>query len=109
MDRPLDGQDAQSPQSLVDTRPATDLAFLELLRGKEHVLHHLATLDLEQRSLCNSSVDGVRSLGDIRKRIERSILCEVLHHCFYLANVSGRIPISWKPRRGRVLWRQRSA
>ncbi len=37
----------RSPAAIMQTRPDTDIAFLELLKGKEHVLHRLATRDLQ--------------------------------------------------------------
>ena len=73
----------QAPGTIITTRPETDLAFLKLLRGKEHVLHQLAVKDLEQRpKLGADTAAAVANLGDIRQRILRSILCEILERCF---------------------------
>jgi hypothetical protein len=83
-----------SPSAIVLTRPETDLNFLRFLAGKEHILHRLATVDLEQRpSLAQDVVIAVNNLGDISKRIQRSILCEILERCMYLAHYSGKHPM----------------
>jgi len=42
---------SRSPSAICDSRPETDLNFLKLLEGEEHLLHRMATKDLEQRSL----------------------------------------------------------
>ena len=81
----------QAPGTIITTRPETDLAFLQLLRGKEQVLHRLAVKDLEHRpKLGAETVAVVASLGDIRQRILRSILCEILERCFFIAHWSGK-------------------
>ena len=80
-----------APGSIITTRPETDLQFLKLLRGKEHVLHQLASKDLEQRTkLGAETVAAVASLGDITQRIRRTIICEILERCFFLAHWSGK-------------------
>ena len=38
----------KSPSAIIVTRPDSDLRFLKLLEGKEHLLHRLAVKDLEQ-------------------------------------------------------------
>jgi hypothetical protein len=83
-----------NPSAIVVTRPETDLNFLRFLAGKEHILHTLAKKDLEQRaSLGQDVVMAVENLGDIEKRIQRSILCEILERCMYLAHWSGKHPM----------------
>ena len=83
-----------SPSAIVLTRPETDLNFLRFLAGKEHILHKLAKRDLEQRTtLGQDIVNAVANLGDIRKRIRRSILCEILERCMFLAHWSGKHPM----------------
>jgi hypothetical protein len=80
-----------SPSAIVDTRPETDLSFLRFLSGKEHILHKLAKRDLEQRTtLGQDVVIAIENLGDISKRIRRSILSEVLERCMFLAHWSGK-------------------
>ena len=80
-----------SPSAIVLTRPETDLNFLRFLAGKEHILHQLAKRDLEQRtSLGQDVVTAVENLGDIGNRIRRSILCEILERCMFLAHWSGK-------------------
>ena len=74
-----------APSSIVTTRPETDLQFLKFLRGKEHLLHRLAVKDLEQRTkLGPETMAAVVNLGDLRQRIRRAVLCELLERCFFL-------------------------
>jgi hypothetical protein len=40
----------KSPSAIIVTRPDSDLRFLKLLEGKEHLLHKLEVRDLEHRS-----------------------------------------------------------
>ena len=82
-----------SPSAIIQNRPETDLKFLKFLRGKEHILHQLATKDLEQRS--NLGVDtqqAVMHLGNISERIFRELLCELIERCMFLAYWSGAHP-----------------
>ena len=79
-----------SPGSILCNRPETDLNFLRFLRGKEHLLHRLALKDLEQRpKLGAEAVAAVANLGDIKQRIKRAILTEILERCMFLAKWSG--------------------
>jgi hypothetical protein len=80
----------RAPCAIVGTRPETDLKFLKLLRGKEHVLHELASKDLEQRSLSAESRLAVLNLGDINLRICRAILGEILERCMFLHYWNGK-------------------
>ena len=73
-----------APSGIVTTRPETDLKFLKFLSGKEHVLHRLAVKDLEQRQLGPETISAVQKLGDIKARIRRAILGELLERCFFL-------------------------
>ena len=57
------------PSALVDNRPETDLNFLKLLEGKEHLLHTMATKDLEQRALGAETGAAILILGDIKAKI----------------------------------------
>ena len=76
----------KSPGTIICNRPETDLEFLTFLSGKEHLLHRLALVDLEQRpKLGAEAVAAVACLGDIRQRFLRLILKEVLFRCFFLA------------------------
>ena len=80
-----------SPSAIVLTRPETDLNFLRFLSGKEHILHRLATRDLEQRPTLGPDIaSAVANLGSLNKRICRSILCEILERCMFLAHWSGK-------------------
>ena len=74
-----------SPAAIATTRPDTDLRFLKFLFGKEASLHRLATKDLEQRtSLGAETTRAILNLGDIKMRIQRAILAEILHRCMFL-------------------------
>ena len=68
----------KSPSAIVESRPQTDLKFLMLLQGHEHLLHRLTSNDLEERSLGADSRAAIENLGDIRKRILRRVLQEIL-------------------------------
>ena len=81
----------QNPSTIISSRPETDLNFLKLLSGKEHVLHRLAVKDLEQRtSLGAETVRAVANLGDIRERIRRALLGEILERCMFLLYWNGK-------------------
>ena len=82
----------RSPASLIDARPETDLRFLELLEGQEHLLHQLATQDCDQRALGAEARAAVQSLGVINDRIRRRILQEILHRCMFLYYWTGARP-----------------
>ena len=74
-----------NPRAIILTRPESDLNFLRFLRGKEQTLHRLASRDLEQRaSLGSDTTRAIESLGDVRLRVCRTILCEIIHRCFHL-------------------------
>ena len=75
---------AMTNWAIISTRPETDLNFLTLLKGKEHLLHPLMMKDLEQRALCAETRAVVLNLGDINLRIRRSILAEILGRCMFL-------------------------
>ena len=81
-----------SPSAIVETRPETDLNFLKLLEGKEHLLHMMATKDLEQRTLSADTRAAILSLADISARICRRILQEILERCQFLYYWSGKNP-----------------
>ena len=73
------------PSAIVQSRPETDLNFLKLLQGKEHLLHRLATRDLEQRTtLGTETVAVVGNLGDVSAQIKIVILCEILMRSMFL-------------------------
>ena len=74
----------RSPSAIIVSKPDTDLNFLKFLEGKEHHLHRLAVKDLEQRALNNETQAAVLNLGDIRSRIGRRVLQEVLEKCLFL-------------------------
>jgi hypothetical protein len=80
----------QAPQAIVDTRPESDLRFLRLLKGKEHILHQLAARDLTQRPLKTESKAAVENLGNIEMRIRRTILAEILERCMFLHYWNGK-------------------
>ena len=79
-----------SPKSIVDNRPETDINFLKFLEGKENLLHRLATRDLEQRALSADTRASILNLGDIKQRIRRRILQELLERCLFLYYWSGK-------------------
>ena len=81
----------KSPSAIISTRPETDLNFLKLLKGKEHLLHQLMMKDLEQRALCAETRAAILNLGDINLRIRRSILAEILGRCMFLLYWNGNI------------------
>ena len=77
--RPCKDLFQNAPASIVSTRPETGMRFLQFLRGKEHLLHRLAVRDLEQRTeLGTEAQRAVTNLGDIKQRIFREILCEII-------------------------------
>jgi len=80
----------KNPSAIISTRPETDMAFLKLLKGKEHVLHQLATQDLTQRNLEVATQTAVMNLGDITQRIKRVVLCELIGRCMFLLYWSGK-------------------
>ena len=81
----------KSPEAIAETRPDTDLKFLQFLKGKEHVLYDLARRDVAQReALKQRTKDAVANLGDVAARIGRAILCEVLHRSFWLLRWNGK-------------------
>ena len=82
----------RAPCAIIDGRPETDLQFLRLLSGKEHILHKLATKDLEQRTLSDDTRAAIMSLAGIQGRIHRRVLQEVLERCQYLYYWSGKHP-----------------
>ena len=82
----------KSPSAIVDNRPETDLNFLKLLEGKEHLLHAMATKDLEQRALSADTREAIMHLADIKGRIHRRILQEILERCQLLYYWSGKHP-----------------
>ena len=74
----------KSPSAIIVTRPDSDLSFLKLLEGKEHLLHRLAVKDLEQRSLGVETRGAILNLGSIQSRIRRRVLQEILEKCMFL-------------------------
>ena len=75
----------KAPSAIVSTRPETDLNFLKVLKSKEHHLHKLATKDLEQRTTLGAdTTKAVQNLGDIKLRICRAILGEIIERCLFL-------------------------
>ena len=72
------------PSAIIASRPDTDLQFLQLLEGKEHLLHRLAVKDLEQRKLGAETRSAVLHLGNIQLRIRRRVLQEILERCMFL-------------------------
>ena len=74
----------RNPSAIIVSRPDTDLNFLKLLEGKEHLLHRLAEKDLEQRSLSAETRVAILNLGDIKNRIRRRVLQELLEKCMFL-------------------------
>ena len=77
----------RSPSAIIDTRPETDLNFLKLLAGKEHILHMLATRDLEERKLSADTRAAILNLGDLKNRIRRRILQEILERAMFLLHI----------------------
>ena len=82
----------RSPSAICDNRPDTDLSLLKLLADKEHILHQLAVKDLEQRSLNTATKDAILSLGDVKHRIRRRILQEILERCMFLLYYNQKHP-----------------
>ena len=82
----------RSPCAIVETRPQTDLNFLKLLAGKEHLLHRLASRDLEQRSLSTETRGAIQNLANTKARIRRRVQQEILERCLFLLYWSGQHP-----------------
>jgi len=80
-----------SPGPVVDGRPESDLAFLQILKGKEVTLHKLCLRDLEQRpSLCPTTATAVRDLGSTLQRLQRVVLAEIVERALFLARWNSR-------------------
>ena len=79
-----------TPEAIIDARPETDLRFLQALAGKEVLLHRLATKDLGTRRLGADTNEAVLNLANIRHRIRRRILQEILERCLYLYYWNGK-------------------
>ena len=77
-----------APAAMMSRRPHTDAALLQLLCGREHILHRLAVTDLRQRRLGQEATQAIASLGDITLRIRRGTLFEVLQRAMFLYNWS---------------------
>ena len=80
------------PSPICDSRPDTDLSFLKLLEGQEHLLHRMAVRDLEQRTLSVATRTAILNLGDIKSRIGRRILQELLEKCLFLLYYNQKHP-----------------
>ena len=80
------------PDAICTSRPDTDLKFLKLLAGKEHLLHKLAVKDLEQRTLSSDTRAAIVNLGNIDARINRRILQEILEKCLFLLYYNSKHP-----------------
>ena len=72
------------PGVVISTRPQTDMAVLEFLRGKESVLYNLASLDIKQRRLGTTTSETIETLRSQPKNICRGIVAEILHRCLFL-------------------------
>ena len=83
-----------APGSIVDGRPESDLRFLEFLRGREHILHLVASRDVEDRKLSEGTSAAVNLMGNHTGRAQRSVAAEMVHRALYLhrwVNVHKRI------------------
>ena len=80
----------RAPEAIIDARPETDLKFLTFLGGKEDLFHRLATKDLESRRMGADTNEAVLNLANIRHRLRRRILQEVLERCLYLYYWNGK-------------------
>ena len=65
-------------------RPESSLRFLGFLRGREHVLHQVASRDVADRKLADATVDAVSILGDHQGRARRAVAAELLGRSLYL-------------------------
>ena len=74
----------QAPPKIIDGRPESDCKFLMWLRGKEHIMHPLASRDTVDRDLVGGTTEAIAILGDLRGRMRRSIAGEVLHRTLFL-------------------------
>ena len=64
----------RSAPNIIDIRPETDLNFLKLRKGTQHILRKLAVKDLQQRSLRVGTQAAILNLGEIKNRIGRRVL-----------------------------------
>ena len=80
----------EAPHGIVENRPETDLMFLQFLENKEPVLEKLASKDLESRDLNAETKAAVLNLSNIKDRVNRRILQEILQRCMYLHYWSGK-------------------
>jgi len=74
----------KSYSAITDTKPETYLKFLKLLEGKDHRVHNLAVRDLEQKSLGAETRAAVLNVGDIKNRMYKRVLQEILEKCMFL-------------------------
>ena len=74
----------QSPLKIIHIWPETDLNFLKLIEGKEHLLHQLAMKDLQQRSLVAETKAAIVNIGGSKNRINKRVLHDVLERCMFL-------------------------
>lgn len=91
----------KAPSTIIDTRPQSDMNFLQFLRGKENDLWQLCELDLRQRKLSGKTQKAVQEMRDSRIMMCRGILAEVLHRCLFLMRWNSRCStiasrISWE-------------
>jgi hypothetical protein len=82
----------KSLSTICASRPDTDLAFLKVLEGKEHLLHKLAVKDLEQRSLSADTRSAILNLGDLKSCVCKRILQEILERCMFLLYYNQKHP-----------------
>ena len=84
----------QAPCAIIENRPETDLSFLRLLGGKEGDLGRLADKDLGERRLSVDYQAAVRCLADVRQRLRRRVLQEILERCMFLHRWAGAHPMT---------------
>ena len=82
----------RAPCAIIENRPETDLNFLRLLGGKEVDLGRLADKDLRERRLSVEYQAAVKCLSDVKQRLRRRVLQELLERCMFLHRWAGVHP-----------------
>ena len=85
----------KSPSAIVDGRPETDLRFLKLLAGKEHVLHMLATKDLSEKEFGNINPDCNSEPGDHQEQDLQESPARAPGEVYVLDVVVWKVQIHW--------------
>ena len=88
---------SRAPPNIIDNRPETDMVFLEWLRAREVSLEPLIAQDVADRRLA----EGPAILASLRNRLsrlQRDVLCELLHRGLHLHRFAQKYNHIMEPR-----------